>query len=443
MKILILDVYPRRPYRVCKDTNGGFGAANDYGDAVIPRLLAWVVAKSIDFPPLYAAHVMGTLRAGEGGGHEVRYARSDPGGSWDLCLFTSSIVAHETELAAIAAFCGRGGRHIPIGVIGPFAEPMGKAYLQAGADFIIAGEPEMFFHAWTGEIPRGVVRSDVVVPLDDLALPAWDVIFTEKPPKLAFLSGGKRTIPIAASRGCPFSCYVYCTYPVQQGRKLRLRDPEKIVEEMVHWHRTLGVDHFLFRDPVFAINRKHTLALCDAIEATGLPITFAAESHLKNIDDELAHRLHRAGLRLIYFGIESVSTEVLESVDRFTIDQQEQIDRIRFLETSGIQCKPMFIFGFPEDTEETCRATLDFALKLNTLFAQFCVFTPYPGTPIFETWREKITTRRLEDFSQWRLVFDHPRLSAADLRRILDRAFTRYYFRFGWLFRFLKSRFDP
>ena len=139
MRVLLLDVFPKRNYRISKDTNGGFGTGNDYGDSLVARTLRWLIARNVDWPPLYAAYTASVLRDQ---GHEVIFSRDpDPAVDPDLCLVTSSIVAHETEIEAVKAMCARG---VAVGAIGPFAAAVSVPYIDAGA-FVIDGEPEMFF----------------------------------------------------------------------------------------------------------------------------------------------------------------------------------------------------------------------------------------------------------------------------------------------------------
>ena len=67
----------------------------------------------------------------------------------------------------------------------------------------------------------------------------------------------------------------------------------------------------------------------------------------------------------------------------------------------------MYIIGFPTDTEETINKTINYAKSLNTSFAQFSVWTPYPGTPIFEKFKNKISVEKYESFDQYNLVYQH------------------------------------
>ena len=61
--------------------------------------------------------------------------------------------------------------------------------------------------------------------------------------------------------------------------------------------------------------------------------------------------------------------------------------------TNDIQVSAMYILGFPTDTNETINKTINYAKKLNTTYAQFSVWTPYPGTPVFNEYKDKITAK--------------------------------------------------
>ncbi len=99
----------------------------------------------------------------------------------------------------------------------------------------------------------------------------------------------------------------------------------------------------------------------------------------------------------------------------------------------------MYIIGFPKDDEKTINNTIDYAVGLNTTYAQFAVWTPYPGTPIYESYKDKIFVKNYEDFTQYNLVFNHNNLKPQEIRRLLSKAYTKYYFRFNWMYKFTKS----
>jgi radical SAM superfamily enzyme YgiQ (UPF0313 family) len=268
-----------------------------------------------------------------------------------------------------------------------------------------------------------------VTNLDELPFPSWDEYLKDYPLKNNFLSfNNKVAIPIVATRGCPYSCFHYCTYPLQQGRMVRFRSVDNVVNEIKHWTKLLGAKKFVFRDPVFSINRKYTVLLCEEIIKQGLKIEFLIETHLNNLDDELINLLYRAGLRLIYIGIESSNNEVLKDNKRFTIEKDTQYKIIKKLEDNGIMVKSMFMLGNPEDNEQTTMDTIKYSILLPNKLVQFSVFTPYPGTPAFKEFENDIVANKMEEFNQYNLVYRHKIFNEQLLNKYKHIAYKSFYF---------------
>ena len=99
----------------------------------------------------------------------------------------------------------------------------------------------------------------------------------------------------------------------------------------------------------------------------------------------------------------------------------------------------MFILGFPHDNLKTMDETINYARKLNTTYSLFNVWTPYPGTPVFDQYKKKIIKNSYESFDQNTLVFKHDNLSEKNVRDYLSKAYSKYYLRFTWLFKYFKS----
>ena len=203
----------------------------------------------------------------------------------------------------------------------------------------------------------------------------------------------------------------------------------------------LGVKNFIFRDPVFSINKKHTIEILNKIILSKINVNICIETHLKNIDDSLAKLLKNAGVKLVYVGIESADEDVRYNSKRQSEANDAQIQKINFLESIGIKVKAMYILGLPTDSKKTFSKTLDYAKKVNSSYAQFSVFTPYPGTPAFSDYKDKIKVERYEDFTQWQLVFDHPNFTKKDIDNILSSAYRSYYLSPKWIIKFLKGKF--
>jgi len=437
IRILILDVYPNVSYRISKDQNGGYGTANDYGDSFLSKILKFIVKGSVDFPPLYSVQVCGELQKM---GYDVKYKREENDySSYDLVIMTSSIVCHESEIDKIKEIVRLNKKII---VIGPFASSNPKTYIDSGAS-VLKGEPEMFFHKFEidqnflNSIPK-IIENKKSYNLDELNYPGWEIVFKNYVPKMKFLGKGP-AVNIYASKGCPYQCFYYCVYPLQQGRKLRVKSPQKVIDEMLYFNEKLKVKNFIFRDPVFSLNKLHTVELCEKLISLKVKFNICIETHLKNIDNDLAKLLLKAGVKLIYVGIETSDEDVKKNVNRSSEKNDLQIDKVRFLQKIGIDIKAMYIIGLPSDTEQTYLNTLNFSKKISSTYAQFSVFTPYPGTPAFQNYKDKITTSKYEDFNQWKLVFKHDHFNQDKIRELLDFSYRDYYLRFNWIFKNFKK----
>jgi anaerobic magnesium-protoporphyrin IX monomethyl ester cyclase len=436
MNILILDPYRKADYRISKDTNGGYGTANNFGKDLIPRILKYLLKKNSDYPSLQVAYTYSVLNDS---GHNVDYDKNLPKNldNYDLFIIVSSIVCCETELEYIKFLKTKKKK---VFVIGPFATSNSKIYVDAGGS-VILGESEFYFLSnknFLKDLDQDVISFNHELELDDLPFPKWDLMIKNFN-GVDKLYGNLKSVTILATRGCPYSCFHYCVYPLSQGRKVRQRTPENIVKEMRYWVEKHNVKMFIFRDPVFSINRKHTVELCELIIKEKLNIRFAIETHLRILDSELLDLLVKSGLKATIVGVESANQEVLKNSNRYTIKKDEQLIKIRELESKNIQVSSMFILGFPHDNFETMNETINYAKQLNTTYSLFNIWTPYPGTPVYNSFKDKIVKTNYESFDMNTLVFKHQNLTEKNISNYLSKAYTKYYFRIGWLIKYLKS----
>ena len=435
MKILILDPEKDVSHRISKDTSGGYGTGNDFGDTPVPIFLKKTLKKVHDWPPMFALYSMSVLKKI---GHDVKYQKSLPNNYevFDLFIIVSSIVCCETECEFIEKLSKLNKR---IFVIGPFATNMPKKYCDAGGT-VIVGEPEFFFLKFQDldqVEKKNQITFDHDFSLDDLPYPDWESVIKNN--KASLLFGTDKSLPILATRGCPYSCFKYCVYPLQQGRKPRQREPKLIVDELEYWNKEFDVKMFIFRDPVFSINKKHTIEFCNELINRNLNIRFVIETHLRILDSDLIKILKQAGLKAVKVGVESFDEEVLKASGRFSVTQDQQLEKIRELEKNKVQVSAMYILGFPTDTDETINKTINYSKKLNTTYAQFSVWTPYPGTPVFKEYEKEILANKFEEFDQYNLVYKHKILSPERIRILLGKTYTMYYARINWALKFIKN----
>ena len=453
IKFVILDVYPKKKHRLIKDTAGGYGTGNDFGNSLFSKLLNVYVDTNIGMPSIEIMIISSILKQE----HEVHYTRDIKDIEIEKCDFIilpSSIIAHETEINALNLL-----KHKKIFVTGIFATTLKEKYLKDNS-IVVKNESDTFFYNLAKNKNLNLPflnelfnKKDLIndfyspVELDDLPYPDWGNYTKKFPLRNDFFSlNQKVAVPLLGTRGCPYSCFFYCTYPLQQGRKVRARSVENIIQEIKYWQKELGTNKFVFRDPVFSINRKHTIEFCKQVIDQNLNITFMVETHLNNLDDEMIPLLRKAGLELVYVGVESSSHFVLKDMKRFTVEHDKQFQVIKKCEDAGIKVKTMFIIGNPEDNKDTIIASIEYAKYLPSLYSQFSVFTPYPGTPAYNDFKDIITENKLENFNQYNLTFKHKNLTKKNISDLKSLAYFRFYFNLKKMFQilkyFLKSKYE-
>ncbi len=448
MNFLILDPYTSDNWRLVKDTAGGYGTGNDFGNSFFSKLINNFVSKMISMPPMYAMYIFSILIKR---GCKVIYSRKINDkeiNSADFIIMTSSIICHETEIEVLKKLVQKQKK---VFVVGIFANTLKEKYKFENS-FIVPGEPEAFF--LEVDLQKTVLdkffekkeseelksQKSLVENLDELPFPDWNYYLNKYSLQNNFLSfNSKSAIPIVATRGCPYSCFNYCTYPLQQGRKVRFRSVKNVISEIKYWIKNTNTNKFIFRDPVFSINRNYTIELCNEIIKENLKIEYLIETHLKNLDDEMISLLKDSGLKMVYIGIESSNSKVLEDIKRFTVDQDDQFKTIKKLVDNGIYVKSMYMFGNPEDDETTIKNTINYSMQLPNQLVQYSVFTPYPGTPIYSMYKENIIETKYEKYNQYNLIFKHKYLDNKKINKLKNYGYKKFYFRLKKLPLIIKS----
>jgi anaerobic magnesium-protoporphyrin IX monomethyl ester cyclase len=243
------------------------------------------------------------------------------------------------------------------------------------------------------------------------------------------------SLPVLASRSCPEFC-TYCPHRIQATH--RARSVDNVLDELSFLAESRGPLHIVFRDPLFSQDHSRVLALCDGIRSRALPHTFECETRLDRLDGDLLSALYLAGLRVISFGVESVGEATLKKVGRRPIPQPHQREVLRRCRELGIVTAAFFVLGFADDTWESIRATIEYAIDLGATWAQFKILTPYPGTPLFGRMKPAITETDWERFDGFTPTFVHPTLTHRELKFLLGSAYTQFYMRPTFLTNYLR-----
>ncbi len=187
---------------------------------------------------------------------------------------------------------------------------------------------------------------------------------------------------IMASRGCPYNCS-YCASKNMWSGKVRYRSAENVIKEIEYLRDTYSLNHFTFMDDCFTLNKKWLGRFCTLIKEKELRITWSCLSSVTLIDEDIVKMLKGAGCIKVSIGVESGSERILKLANKKITP--EAIARItKLLKKYDIPVSVYAIIGFPTETAEEMRVTQKFILDLKPDWIYGNVFTPYPGTDLYD-----------------------------------------------------------
>lgn len=279
-----------------------------------------------------------------------------------------------------------------------------------------------------GRLIRTAVRPPIT-DLDVLPKPAWDLLpdfATYYCPPVHTL----KRVPaglLIASRGCPSQC-LFCDRSVF-GNRLRAYSAGYTFELMEELYTKYGLREIQLRDDNFTAYPQRMNELCHLLIRKKLNVVWTCAGRVDMVNPEILALMKQAGCWQIWYGIESGSQSVLDTIKKHT--NLEQIRRaVAMTRAAGISPCGFFIIGSPGETRQSMQATIDLAVGLPFEEAHFSFMTPFPGSELYRRAHEFGTFdndwRKLHG---WLPVFVPHGLTAQDLETYSKKAFRAFYFR--------------
>lgn len=230
--------------------------------------------------------------------------------------------------------------------------------------------------------------------LDQLPLPAWDLLPREKyleeiKKNTNYLMNNEVSWMIS-SRGCPGNC-IYCAVRTVWGRSWRGRSPKNVVDEIETLVSKYGVREIHFLDDSMAVDRERLLNICEEIIKRKLHIKWTTPNGIAvwMMDRDLLLKMKKSGCYRLTFGLESGNKEILNDFVGKKYDFEKAKKIISFASSIGLWTVGTFIIGFPYETKEQIRDTVNFAVSTDLDFAVFYIANPFPGTPMYEIYKKE------------------------------------------------------
>jgi len=215
-----------------------------------------------------------------------------------------------------------------------------------------------------GAIQRTAPRA--LTPLDDL--PDWP--YQRLPMERYFHKHylGDRVATHHSSFGCPFACN-FCAVVGMSNRKWVAQSPDRVGQVLEKFSLLYRADAVQFHDMDFFISESRTQAIADRLTPLGMSWwALGRVDELMRYKDATWAAMRRSGLKMVFCGAESGSTEMLKRMNKGgTASADLTIELARRMKSHGIVPEFSFVVGNPPDPEADLSQTLSFIRRIKQI----------------------------------------------------------------------------
>lgn len=357
----------------------------------------------------------------------------------------SAITVESPKMHQIAEEVKKVSEKIPVIVGGPHPTSYPEEVMEdKNIDYLVIREGEKTFvnllrTLAEGKKPDGVKgiyfrengsikftgEPEFIENLDELPFPAWDLV----KPELYFNSYrftpiGFRTryVSIITSRACPYQC-IYCHNIF--GKKFRMRSPENVIEEIEELKRRFEVNEVEIVDDIFNLYEDRVISIFEGIIRRNINLKFSFPNGLRSdrLSDETLEIMRKGGTIYISFAIESGSPRIQKLIKK-NLNLEKARRAIEKSVKLGIFSNGFFMLGFPGETEEDMKMTVDFAISSPLHSAMFFVVIPHRGTELYSMAKDTLPEEDIEKydyFRRWKYMKN------SSFKRIYTNAYIKFY----------------
>ena len=290
------------------------------------------------------------------------------------------------------------------------------------ADHIVRGEGISWMRRFLGEDEQAPIHHPAIV--SGLQTRILGVRLPQRK--------GGTAATIIPSVGCPMGCN-FCTTSAFFGGKGKFvnffETGDELFNVMCGIEAELKVHSFFVMDENFLLNRTRAMRLLERMKEAGKSWELAVFSSANAIRKYTMLELVELGVSWVWMGLESPKSSYnkLQGTDIGHLTRE--------LREHGIRVQGSTIIGLEHHTPDNIVGEIESAVDYQTDFHQFMLYTPVPGTPLYQEMSEQgrmLTDVEFADVhGQFKFNFRHGTISREDSKRFLDWAFWRDFERNG------------
>lgn len=273
-------------------------------------------------------------------------------------------------------------------------------------DFVIIGEGEYTFRDLVKTLEKNKSFSNIdglaykknnkiiinpktkfIENLDELPFPArhllkMEIYSSAQSPHSSDLKKTPYTT-IISSRGCIADC-TFCCLKHLNGKRFRPRSAENVIEEIKYLVEHYKIKEIHFEDDNLTLDKERALKIFDGLKKFGLSWNIPSGSAVFALDEEIIEKMKESGAHTISLAIESGNQTVLDELMHKPVRLEKVKPLVEKAKQVGLKVKGFFIVGYPGETKDNIKETIEFAKSLKLDWSHFFIAFPHYGTELYE-----------------------------------------------------------
>ncbi len=230
------------------------------------------------------------------------------------------------------------------------------------------------------------------------------------------------------SVGCPIGCNFCSTSALFGGKGKSVNFYEtgdELFRVMCDIEAKLKVSAFFVMDENFLLHRQRTLKLLELMKEKNKSWALFVFSSARVLKSYTMEQLIRLGISWAWMGLEGEDSTYAK------LSGVETRELVQELQSHGIRVLGSTIIGLENHTPENIESVIDYAISHDTVFHQFMLYTPVPGTPLYDQHKNDGTILGEDDrpaadnHGQYRFNYRHEHIKDGKETGYLRSAFSR------------------